>query len=624
MGQLHLLTRSGPRTPLFRLRFEDWVYDGDVRQLFLGESPVHLTPKAFDLLGALLEARPKALSKAEIYDRLWPQTFVSDATLASVVSELRGALGDDPKAPRFVRTVHGHGYAFSGEATADEPSPASPAAGRHLGLSPILAVVVALIVFAFIQKGRREDPGRASDSGPRSLAVLPLRDLSIDGEQAYFADGLTESLMASLARVGALRVVSRTSVMQYKGKTGPMPEIARELGADLLVDGSARRAGGRVRLTARLVDGARDREVWSRTYEEASDDAAQLPDRIARDIAEAARLALPAEQQARLAAVRPVDPAAYDSYLRGRYQLARGSVESNRKAIELLQEALERDPRYAPGYAQLANAYNTLGTVWVGERPREMRALAAAAAQKALEIDPDFADAHTYLGTCRLFDWDFAGAEHEFLRAIELDPSSGTAHAGYSRWLLARGRMDEAVAETRKSQELDPLSVTARRGVGFALFHARRYDEAVAHLQGVAATEPRDAFTHWFLAESYGGKGRYEEAVAEARQAVLLSERSPAMVGHLANKLARAGRREEARALVTELHETARRRYVSPAGFVVAYAGLGEREEALRWLERGFEERVNLMVYLNSMECLDPLRHDPRFRALVARIGLPN
>ncbi len=611
-----------------RLRFEEWAYDEESRQLLKDEAPVHLTPKAFDLLGALLAARPKALSKAEIYDRLWPQTFVSDATLAGVVSEVRAALGDDPKTPRFVRTVHGHGYAFAGAAAADEPKTAAPTtggprAGRHVGLYAALGVLALALVALVIWEGPRATPGGPGDAGSRSLAVLPLRDLSTGGEQAYFADGLTEALMTSLTRVQGVRVVSRLSVMRYKGKASPLPEIAKELGADLLVDGSALRAGNRVRLTARLVDAPRDREIWQRTYDEPSADAAQLPDRIAGDIAEAARLALSAQQKARLAAARPVDPAAYDAYLRGRYQLARGSVESIRKAIELLQESLERDPRYAPAYAELSNAYHALGTVWVGEPPREMRALAAAAAQKALEIDPDLAEAHTYLGTARLYEWDFLGAEREFLRAIELDPSSSSAHSGYSRWLMARGRLDDSVTETRKAQALDPLSVIARRAVGYALFHARSYDESVAHLRGVAATDPRDAFTHWFLGESYAGKGQHEEAVAELRLAVDLSERSPAMVGMLANKLARAGRRDEAQKLVAELQETSRRRYVSPAGFIVAYAALGEPDEAFRWLERGFEERINFMVFLHCMADLDPLRGDPRFRDLLARIGLP-
>ena len=566
------------------------------------------------------------MSKSAIHDRVWPATFVSEATLASVVSELRAALGDDPKAPRFVRTVHGHGYAFSGAAV-EEPAapPRTISRYRSLSLGPAVALLAAGLGIigagALAWKALR---GPASPAAPPSLAVLPLRDLSKDPEQAYVVDGLTEALMTSLVRVGGLRVVARTSVMRYKDGARPIPEIAKELGVDLLVDGSALRSGGRVQLTARLIDAPRNRQLWTRTYEGPVEESAQLPDRIARDVAEAARLKLTAQQQARLAAARPVDPDAYNSYLKGRYQLARGTLESNRKAIELLQESLGRDPAYAPAYANLANAYFTLGSVWAGEPPRPMRALAAAAAQKALELDPDLADGHTYLGNTKLRDWDFAGAKREFLRAIELDPSSASAHDGYSYYLIVQNRMDEAVKEARTAETLDPLDVRMRRGVAYALFHAHRYDEAIAQYQGVVATEPGDTFTRWLLAWSYSARGRHEEAVAELQRAVELSDRGPTMVGALAGALARAGRASEARSLLAEIHETSRRRYVSPAAFVFPLVALGEHEQAFRWLERGFEERINLMIFVNSVEALDPLRRDPRFRDLVQRIGLPN
>ena len=608
-----------------RLRFEDWIYDGDVRQLSRGETPIRLTPKAFELLGALLESRPKALSKSAIHDRVWPDTFVSEATLASVVSELRAALGDDSKAPRFVRTVHGHGYAFSGAAV-EEPAapPRTISRYRRLSLGPavaLLAVGLGIIgAGALAWKALR---GPASPAASPSLAVLPLRDLSNEPEQAYVVDGLTEALMTSLARVGGLRVVARTSVMRYKDGTRPIPEIAKELGVDLLVDGSALRNGGRVRITARLIDAPRDRQLWTRTYEGPVEESAQLPDRIARDVAEAARLKLTAQQQARLSAARPVDPDAYNAYLKGRYQLARDSLEANRKAVELFQESLGRDPTYAPAYAHLANAYLTLGSVWAGEPPRPMRALAAAAAQKALELDPDLADGHTHLGNTRLREWDFAGAQRDFLRATELDPSSADAHSGYSYYLIVQNRMEEAVKEARTAETLDPLDVRTRRGVGYALFHARRYDEAIAHYQGLVATEPRDVFTRWFLAWSYSARGRHEEAVAELQRAVELSDRGPALVGALAGVLARAGRASEARALLAEIHEVSRRRYVSPGAFIPPLVALGEHDQAFEWLERGFQDRINLMIFINSVEALDPLRHDPRFRDLVERIGLP-
>jgi TolB-like protein/DNA-binding winged helix-turn-helix (wHTH) protein/Tfp pilus assembly protein PilF len=608
---------------LLRLRFDDWLYDGESRRLFKGEVPIHLAPKAFELLGALLESRPRALSKAEIRDRLWPQTFVTEATLASVVSDLRAALADDAKEPRYVRTVHGHGYAFSGTVSEGESAapPARPSRRRTwlwvaAGL-PLLAVVGALVWNA-----RRDEPGLATSSGPRRLAVLPLQDLSGDPDQAYAIDGLTDALVTRLAESG-LSVVSRTSALRYRQSTRPRSEIGKELGADWLVEGSARRSADKMVLVVRIVDAGADRSLWTRTYEAALVETSQLPARIARDVAEASRLALTPERQARLTSTRTVDPEAYDLYLRGRHQLGRGSLESNRKAIELFQEALAKDPRYAPAYAHLANAYNTLASVWAGEPPRPMRALAAAAADKALEIDPDLADAHTSLGTVRLYDWDFAGAERELLRAIELDPSAAAAHSAYATYLSARGRKDESLAAARKGEALDPLNVRTRRYVGYVLFQARRYDEAISVLQAVSAAEPKDTFTRWFLGWALTWSGRHQEAVAELEQAVALSDRAPATMGALAAALVHAGRAGEARALLAELQETHRRRYVSPAAFVVAHLALGEREQALEWLERGAEERINFMIFVNNLESLDPLRRDPRFRALVKRIGLP-
>lgn len=603
---------------LLRLRFEDWVYDGESRQLFKGETPVHLPPKAFDLLGALLEARPRALSKAEIRDRLWPETFVTEATLASVVSELRSSLADDPKEPRFVRTVHGHGYAFSGSAV-EERLGAAPRDARRRWAG-VLGALTLLGVGAFFLKS---DTGTSrTASAPRALAVLPLEDVSTEPGQAYIADGLTEALMTRLAESG-IRVVSRTSVLRHRGSNRPRSEIGKELGADWLVEGSARHVGPQVHLTVRLVDALADRSLWTRTYECAFDESAQLPARIARDIVDASRLVLTPQQEARLSSARPVDPEAYDMFLKGRYQLARGSLESNRQAIELLQQSLGKDPRYAPAYAGLSNAYITLASVWAGEPPRPMRALAAAAARKAVELDPDLADAHTYLGSLKLYDWDFAGAEREFLRAIELDPSAANAHLGHASYLVARGRMNEALTEARRAETLDPLSVRARRYVGYVLFQARRYDEAIASLQAVVATEPKDTFTRWFLGMAYSWAGRHGEAVAELEQAVTVSDHTPSIVGALAAVQARAGNEGEARRLLAGLEESSRRRYVSPASFILAHCELGEREQAFRWLERGFEERINFMIFVNNMETLDPLRGDPRFRELVKRIGLP-
>jgi TolB-like protein/DNA-binding winged helix-turn-helix (wHTH) protein/Flp pilus assembly protein TadD len=599
-----------------RLRFEEWVYDAETRQVLRDGAAVRLTPKAFELLGALLENRPRALAKAEIRDRLWPDTVVTEATLASVVSELRACLGDDPKEPRFVRTVHGHGYAFSGTAVEDRATAEVGRQPRRRWLA-LAGLAVALAMAALLSRAGREAP---RPSGPRTLAVLPLEDLSNDPDHAYVVDGLTEVLVTRLAESG-LTVVSRASALRYRRSTRPRAEVAKELGADWLMEGSVGREGSSLRLTVRLLDPPAIDAVWTRSYESTLAEASQLPARVARDVAEASSVVLTPERRARLTSVRPVDPEAYDAYLRGRYLLARGSIESNREAIERLQEALAKDPLFAPAYAHLSNAYSLLASVWVGQAPRPMRGLAAAAAAKALELDPDLADAHTYLGLLKLYEWDFEGSEREFLRAIELDPSAGHAHSNYATHLSARGRHDQALAEARKGEALDPLSVRTRRNVGYVLFQARRYDEAIASLQGVVVAEPKDSFSRWVLGWAYSRAGRHPEAIAELEQAIALSDHSPSMVGALAGVLAEAGRQKDSRQLLAELQQTSRERYVSPAAFVFACAPLGERDQVFHWLERGFDERINLMVFVNNLESLDPYRDDPRFRDLVKRIG---
>ena len=582
-----------------------------------------MPPKAFDLLGALLEARPRALSKAEIRDRLWPETFVTEATLASVVSELRSSLADDPKEPRFVRTVHGHGYAFSGAAREDAivapPQPTRP-------IRPAVIVVAALALLAMGGLGllaRRGGPSVQVTSEPRTVAVLPLEDLSNEPDQAYVVDGLTEALVTRLAESGH-SVVSRTSAMRFRASSRPRSEIAKELGADWLVEGSARRAGDVMHVAIRLIDAPAARPLWTRTYECAFGDLPQLPTRVARDLAEASRAGPHASAAVRLASVRAVDPDAYDAYLRGALpagpRLASSRTAKRSSSCRKPSAGIRATRRPTPNSR---TPTSRSATVWAGAAaaPDEQRSRRARPC-KALEIEPDLADAHTFLGSVKLYDWDFAGAEREFVRAMELDPSAAAAHGGYSSYLAARGRMDEALAEARRAETLDPLSVRMRRNRGYVLFQARRYDEAIASLQAVVATEPKDNFSRWFLGWAHSLAGRHDEAVAELEQAAKLSDRAPNIVGTLAGALARAGRQSEARSLVAELEETSRRRYVSPAAFINAHAGLDDRDRVFRWLERGFEERINYMVFLNNLETLDPLRGDPRFRDLVKRIGL--
>jgi len=487
-------------------------------------------------------------------------------------------------------------------------------------LRPASATEMAAVLRGTAPGTTRPSPTRATSPRIESLAVLPLVNLSGDPSQEYFADGMTEALIASLAGIGALRVISRTTAMRYKGASQPIAEIARTLGVQGIFEGSVLRVGERVRISVQLIDAAADRLLWTRTHEGPVGNVLELQAQVARSVASEVRVQLTPRELARLSGPRIVDPRAYEAYLRGRFHWNRRTAPEMLKGIAFFQQAIEIDPGDPLPHVGLADSYNLLGDM--NELlPHEAASKAKAAVRRALEIDPELGEAHTSLGFLHMFyDWDWRNARREFEHALELHPGYPTGHQWYSELLTASGEFERAIAEAHRAHELDPLAAILGTTLGDAYFYARRYDEAEHWLRRTHELEP--GFVHVMndLGRVMSESGRYDEALMAFDAAHAMSGGNPiASVGR-AYTLARAGRHDEARATLTYLEAESTRRYVSPHAIAAVLIGLGEYATAIDWLERAYREHDRALVWMNVHPRLDPLRGDPRFDAIVRRV----
>jgi len=489
-------------------------------------------------------------------------------------------------------------------------------------LAASLAALLAVLFVADVG-GVRRRLLTSKPRGIRSLAVLPLENLSRDAAQEYLADGMTEALITDLAQIGSLRVISRTSVMRYKGTKKGLPEIARELDVDGVVEGSVLRAGEKVRITAQLIHASTDRHLWARSYERDFKDVLALQDEVAQAIAGQIQARLTSDEQARLSRARPVNPEAHEAYLKGRYEWYRWTSESFQRALDYFRKSIAIDPSYAPAYAGLSLAYQRLGdSTW---RPGDAYPQAKSAALKAVELDRELAEAHVALGMSILWnDWNWMEAEREVRRGIDLNPGSATAHMAYSAFLTNMGRNEEALVEINRAHELDPLSVTIRGVKTFRLFSARRYDEAIEEAKSALALDPAAIQARETLGRAYLQKGMFGPAIAELERVVDLSRRDPGSVRFLGFAYAVAGQKEKARVLLRELQQRFERSYVAPPFIAMVFLGLGDRDHAFEWLEKGYQLRDSGIVRLETAREFDPLRSDPRFADLMRRVGLPS
>ena len=604
------------------------------------------------LLEILLEHPGEVVTREELRSRVWPDESFGDfdQALNIAIGKLRSALGDSAENPRFIETLPKRGYRFiadvsvvDADARPKRPEsvardlsvtdPVQKIQGIGLAVAPqrrlwptrqiigALALVIIIVSLSILSIWRFRSRTPAS-TGIRSIAVLPLENLSGDSSQNYFADGMTDELITDLAQISALRVISRTSVMAYKGARKPLPQIARELNVDAVVEGTVLRSGDQVRITAQLIEAATDKHLWSQSYEGELQDTLALQNRVASAIADQIRINLTPQEQAALKNVEVVNTEAYESYLKGRYFWNKRTADGLKVALAYFNQAIEQDPNYAQAYSGLADTYALLGDwQYAAMTPKQAFPKAKAAAIKALELDSQLGEAHNSLAfVLDGFDWDLNSGGNEFRRAIELAPGYATAHHWYAWHLSLLGRYDPAIAEMRKAQNLDPLSLIINADLAELLVVAHSYDESILQSRKTIEMDPNFALAHNQLAQAYLQKQRYDEAIEELTKAIKLSGGSPAFIANLARAYVASGKRSEALKLLNDLKKRSNSTYSNAAEIAVIYASLGDTDQAMNWLEKGYEERFNPGVLLRPG--FDPLRSDPRFQDLVRRIGL--
>ena len=509
--------------------------------------------------------------------------------------------------------------------TEAEMLPAAPGglgalAQRKTRLWLIMAAVLCICLPAGWLLLRHRATGTA---GPtvRSLAVLPLRNLSGDPAQEYLADGITEALIGRLANIHDLRVISHTSVTRFKSSQLAIPEITRTLGVDAVVEGSVTKAGDRIRVTAQLIRGATDEHFWSETYTREMRDALTLESELAQSIAEKVEVTVTGDERRRLSAVRPVAPEVYESYLKGRFALGQGNRAGLEQSLHYFEDASKRDSTFAPSYLGLAEAYTWLGTVFAGVPPEATRREVTRFARRALALDPNLVKAHVLLAIVLQQEWHWSEAEAEYKLALQLNPNDAEALSWFALWLSCQGRIDEAVASIERARALDPMGVSGD-SVSRILFHAHRYDDAIRESRSALAIQPDSALNLMGLGFALIANGRPAEAILVLEKAIALSPGSPAATGVLIRAYAHARRRSDAIRLLAELKQHRQTGYIPAAAFVNAYLGLGDNEQAFYWLERAYQERSNILQFVKIHPYFDPIRSDPRFADLVRRVGL--
>jgi DNA-binding winged helix-turn-helix (wHTH) protein/TolB-like protein/Tfp pilus assembly protein PilF len=614
------------------------------RLLLRDQRPVHLPPKAVEILILLLEDAGHVVHKDRLMSAVWPDTFVEEANLAQNVSLLRKTLGDEAEDPVFIETIPKRGYRFvapvskagggagmvpalteqptagpAAEGLREETSVPQRARGRRGAL--VLggtALVIGLASYLWI--GRRPPPAASADV--RSIAVLPFTPLGPQKED-YIGLGMADALITKLANIRQITVRPTSAVRRYASGDRDLRAVGRELGVDAVLEGSIQQSGDGLRITMQLLDVRSGATVWTGKFDAALPSLFALQDAVSEEVAQALALRLTTEEKRRLARRHTENPEAYQLYLKGRFHWNKRTEEGLKKAVDHFNGAIERDPLYALAYAGLADCYNLFNNYDLypatQSGPR-----AKAAALRALELDPDLAEAHTSLALAQeVYDFDQEASERSYRRAIELNPNYSTAHHWYGLYLVQMGRTQPALAELKRAQELDPLSLPINVGVAWAHYFARDNDKAMDYsLRNLELAEdfwPSRLVLGW----AYEQKGRHAEAERELTRAMELSEGSTLPLASLGHLYAVTGQREKARDVLTQLDRRGRHRYVSPYFRAAIYAGMGDQERAVTWLEKAYEERAYWLISIKVNPWFDPLRSDPRFQSVQQRIGFP-
>jgi TolB-like protein/DNA-binding winged helix-turn-helix (wHTH) protein/Flp pilus assembly protein TadD len=631
------------------------VFEADLRAGELRKKGVRikLQSQPFLLLVRLLKQQGELVTREDLRSTLWPEgTFIDfDHSLGTAINKLREVLGDSATNPRFIETLPRRGYRFiapvemvgldeevrdRSEAPPMEPGPASeplrdlqqPAtvdaseARSRWPLIWTISGIALLLVSASALVTWRLHSGIAPSPMIRSLAVLPLANLSGDPSQDYFSDGMTDELITELGQISDLRVISRSSVMTYKTTRKSLPEIARELNVDGVVEGTVLRAGDRVRITAQLIEASSDRHLWAQSYEGELRNTLALQNQVARAVADQIRIKLSSQEQIELTKVRNVNPEAHEAYLKGRFFWNKRTGEGLRKAVDYFDEAIKKDPNYAQAYSGLADSYALMGDWEYGIlAPKDAFPKARAAATKALVLDNSLGEAHTSLAfSLDLFDWDWESAEREYKRALQLSPNYATAHQWYASHLAVLGRNEEAIMELRKAEGLDPLSLIISADTADILLVARRFDESIKESRKTLEMDPGFAVAHFQLGQAYAQKHMFAESIEEIQKAIAFSGGNITFTSNLAYIYAMSGERRKAIDLLAGLMDPSDQGFPNASEIALVHVGLGDKDQAMAWLEKAYQERFNPSILVRP--CFDPLRSDPRFRDLMRRIGL--
>ncbi|HVO61291.1 MAG TPA: winged helix-turn-helix domain-containing protein [Terriglobales bacterium] len=624
-------SRSSPPIPRFRL-------DRDGYQLLDGNSPVRVEKQPMELLFLLVERKGRLVTRDEIANTLWSDgVFVdTDRNINSIVRKLRQALDDDPDHPQYIETVVGKGYRFVGPLeitpspsegepkTAEVPAAAEVPANATLSRLTrrvMLALVVLVAGAATTWLVARKLLSSRTEAPIRSLAVLPLANVSGDATQDYFADGMTQELTAEMAQLGDVRVISHTSVLQYRDSRKSAPEIARDLNVDALIEGSVLRSGDRVRVTAELIRAPADRSLWANSYERDLRDVLSLQRDIAGDIAQQVKIKL-TRRSSDSAAAKPIDPEGHDAYLRGLYEYEKNTEDGLRQAIVDFQHAIARQPNYAAAYAAMADTYLELGVLYWP--PPQAMPQAKAAALKALELDPQLSAAHESLGSVYYFyEWDWPAAQREAGVALALNPNNAYAHDLLAAYYGTVGRCDDNLHELQAARELAPRSGEILGDTVMWPFMCRNYDLAIANGDAIIAVQPDNAWAEVFLGMAYAKQKRTSEAMQHADMAVQ-SDPSPLIASFRANVYALAGRTTEAAAMLRQIEKQRVEHYSCAYEVGTGYFLLGHTDTGFRWLDNAYQGRSECMILLKVDPRLDSVRSDPRYQALLKRVGLAN
>lgn len=611
------------------------------RLLLRDREIVALTPKVFEMLLTLVESSGEVVSKDSLMKKVWPDTFVEEGNLTQNISLLRKALGEGHNGHTYIETVARRGYRFAAPVQAvwdrgvgvgvvesvnanaalnrrEESSSGDVKVGTRFGnaLSGRRILLGSLIVLAaatagfiyFVRANKAADTSNVIES----IAILPFVNESADSDAEYLSDEVTDSLINNLSQLPKLRVVPRSVTLSYKGHESDPRKIARDLNVRAVLTGRVHRRGDTLSIQVDLIDVANVSQMWGQHYDRKVSDLLLVQEDISRDIFENLRLKLSVEEQKQLEA--------YSLYLKGRNYWSKRTEDGLLQGIEYFRKAIEADQNYAPAYAGLADCYNML-VVYGINQPSEAFPKAKEAATKALSIDGSLAEARTSLAFIKhRWDWAREDAEKEFQLAIKSKPTYAPAHQWYSSYLVAVGRFDEAIAEARRAQELEPLSFISNSHIGWILYFAGRYDEAIEHCKKLLDVDPNFFPARRYLGLVYEQKGMYKEAIAEFQQAAKLSG-SPLMMSLLAHAYAASGNKAEAERLLVQLGQQ-KQRYVSPYTVATIYTGLGQKDQAFKWLDKAFEERDIWLMNLKVDPLFKPLRSDHRFSDLLIRIGL--